>query len=439
LRINDNESNNNNNNNNNNKQRGIKHMKYSLITNGIIIDGTGAPPIENGALLIENNIIKAVGPVNTIEKPQDMEIIDVDNSFILPGFIDTHIHLMANGFKMEENMYNPLALHFYQALENMRITLEAGVTTVRDGGWADVGVKLAAEKNLFPAPRMQISVMPLSITGGHFDFFLNSGFDMKLSYPGLPSGICDGPTEVRKRTREVLRSGAEVIKVMATGGVMSANDSPQFTQFTIPELKVMVEEAHLRGGLKVMAHAHGVEGIKNSVKAGIHSVEHGTYIDMESSRMMVEKGTYLVPTFLVIDVNREKALKGDLPPYSIAEAIEISKIHSENMEMAYQTGVQMVMGTDSGVIEHGNNLRELQYLCEMGMDSMEAILAGTKKAAECLGWENHVGTLEPGKMADLIVVKKDPLEDIGLLSHPENILMVMKDGRLFKNKLGDNI
>jgi imidazolonepropionase-like amidohydrolase len=410
-------------------------MKYSLITNGTIIDGTGSLPIENGSILIENNIIKAVGPANTIKKPQNAKIIDVQGNFVLPGFIDTHTHLMANGFLMEDNMHNPLAIHFYKALENMRLTLEAGVTTVRDAGWADIGVKMAAEKNLFPAPRMQISVMPLSITGGHFDFFLNSGFDMKLSYPGLPQGICDGPDEVRKRTREVLRAGADVIKVMVTGGVMSANDSPQFTQFTIPELKVVVEEAYLRGGCKVMAHAHGAEGIKNAVKAGIHSIEHGTYIDTEASRMMVENGTYLVPTFMVIDINREKALKGDLPPYSIQEAIEISEIHKENMEMAYHSGVQMVMGTDSGVIEHGNNLLELKYLCDMGMEPMESIISGTKHAAECLGWQDKVGTLEPGKLADAVVVKKDPLKDISSLSNRENILMVMKDGNIFKNKL----
>jgi len=410
-------------------------MKKSLITNGTIIDGTESAPIENGAVLIENNIIRGVGPASDLEKPADAQIIDAQGGFILPGFVDTHVHLMAKGFKMEDNMYNPLALHFYEALEYMRLTLEAGVTTVRDAGWADIGVKLAAERNLFPAPRMQISVMPLSITGGHFDFFLNSGFDMKLSYPGFPQGICDGTHEVRKRAREVLRAGADVIKVMVTGGVMSANDSPQFTQFTVAELKAVVEEAHMRDGRRVMAHAHGVDGIKNAIKAGIHSIEHGTYIDKETSRMMVEKGAFLVPTSLVIDENRKKALKGELPPYSIKEALEVAKIHSENMQLAYQEGVQMVMGTDSGVIDHGHNLREMQYLCEMGMEPLEAISAGTSKAAECLGWEDKVGSLQPGKLADVVVVKKDPVDDIVSLARSENILMVMKDGKIFKNKL----
>jgi imidazolonepropionase-like amidohydrolase len=361
--------------------------------------------------------------------------MDVNGAFILPGFIDTHTHVMSNGFRMEDTMYDPLALHFYQALENMKLTLEAGITSVRDAGLADIGVKMASERGLFPAPRMQICVMPLSISGGHFDFQLNSGFDMKISYPGLPQSICDGPEEVRKRSREVLRAGAEVLKVMVTGGVMSANDRPEFTQFTREELKAVVEEAQFRGGIKVMAHAHGAEGIKNAVKAGIYSIEHGTYADKEACQMMAQAGTYLVPTFVVINLNREKALQGELPEYSRQGAIEIAKVHKENMKMAYDMGVNIVAGTDCGVVEHGLNLLELNYLCDLGMEPMEAIQAATKKAAECLGWQDKVGTLEKGKLADIVVVKKDPLDDIGSLTDKENILMVIKDGKIFKNIL----
>ena len=410
-------------------------MKSLLITNGTIISGNGDEILQNGAILVENNIIKDIGPKNSIIIPENCQIMDVNGAFILPGFIDTHTHVMSNGFRMEDTMYDPLALHFYQALENMKLTLEAGVTSVRDAGLADIGVKMASERGLFPAPRMQICVMPLSISGGHFDFQLNSGFDMKISYPGLPESICDGPDEVRKRSREVLRAGAEVLKVMVTGGVMSANDRPEFTQFTVEELKAVVEEAQFRGGIKVMAHAHGAEGIKNAVKAGIYSIEHGTYADKEACQMMAQAGTYLVPTFVVINLNREKALQGELPEYSRQGAIEIAKVHLENMKMAYDMGVNIVAGTDCGVVEHGLNLLELKYLCEMGMEPMEAIQAATKKAAECLGWQDKVGTLEKGKLADIVVVKKDPLDDIGSLSDKENILMVIKDGKIYKNIL----
>lgn len=410
-------------------------MKNLLITNATIIDGNGLDPIENRDILIEKNKIKDIIPQNSLKNSKQLRIIDAQGSFILPGFIDTHTHLMAQGFRMEDTMYNPLALYFYNALSNMKKTLEAGVTTVRDAGLADAGVKIAAERNLFPAPRMQICVMPLSISGGHFDFLLKSGFDLKLSYPGLPSSVCDGEYEVRKRTREVLRAGAEVIKVMATGGVMSANDSPEFTQFTVQELKAVVEEADFRGGIKVMAHAHGTEGIKNSIRAGIHSIEHGTYIDQEAADMMIETKSYLVPTFVVTNLNRNKALEGILPDYSRKEAIEIAKVHHENILMAYQSGVQIVMGTDCGVVEHGNNLLELKFLVKLGMEPMEAIMAGTKKAAECMGWQDKVGTLEPKKMADMVLVKKNPLENISSLAKEENILMVIKDGRVFKDNL----
>ncbi|MCK9152007.1 metal-dependent hydrolase family protein [Methanobacterium alcaliphilum] len=409
-------------------------MKSFLITNGTIIDGKGSEPLENRDILVENNIIKSIGPKNSLTTLENTEKIDAHGAFILPGFIDTHVHLMEMGFRMEDNMYNPLSLFFYQALEYMKNTLDAGVTTVRDAGLADIGVKMAAEQNLFPAPRMQISVMPLSISGGHFDYFLNSGFDMKLSYPGLPEGICDGVPEVRKRTREVLRAGAEVIKVMVTGGVMSVNDRPEFTQFTVDELKAIVEEASFRGGIKVFAHAHGTEGIKNAIKAGITSIEHGTFIDKEACSMMVEKGVYLVPTFVVINKNKEKALKGDLPHYSIDGAIEIAEVHRENMQMAYQSGVKIAMGTDSGVVEHGHNLEELSHLCDMGMEPMEAIQAGTLNAAECMGWQDKVGTLEKGKLADILMVKHNPLDDIRSLMNQDNILMIMKDGNIHKNK-----
>ncbi len=410
-------------------------MKSLLITNGTIISGNGNETLQNGAILVENNIIKDIGPRNSIIIPENCQIIDVNGAFILPGFIDTHTHVMSNGFRMEDTMYDPLALHFYQALENMKLTLEAGITSIRDAGLADIGVKMASERGLFPSPRMQICVMPLSISGGHFDFHLNSGFDMKISYPGLPGSICDGSHEVRKRSREVLRAGADVLKVMVTGGVMSANDRPEFTQFTMGELKTIVEEAQFRGGIKVMAHAHGAEGIKNAVKAGIYSIEHGTYVDKEACEMMAQAGTYLVPTFVVINLNREKALQGELPEYSRQGAIEIAKVHKENMELAYNMGVNIVAGTDCGVVEHGLNLLELTYLCDMGMEPMEAIQAATKKAAECLGWQNKVGTLEKGKLADIVVAKKDPMDDIGSLANKENILMVIKDGKIYKNIL----
>lgn len=408
-------------------------MKYTLIHNAVLIDGTGNPPIQDGMILIKNNKIEYAGLEGSLQPPRDeTRRIDAGGGYLLPGFIDSHLHLMANGFKMEDTIHQPLSYYFYKAVENMHLTLEAGVTTVRDAGLADYGLKMAVEQGLIQGPRMQISVAPLSVTGGHFDFWLKSGFDVKTSYPGHPDSICDGVDGVRQKVREVLRAGADVVKVMTTGGVMSANDRPEFSQFTVNELNVIVEEAGYRG-VKTMAHAHGAEGIKNAIESGIHSIEHGTYLDQEAIRMMVERGTYLVPTLVVMKTNKENAEAGDIPDYGLEDALRIVDIHRENIKKAYKAGITMVMGTDCGVINHGVNLQELGLLCDVGMEPMEAILAGTKIAAQCLGWQDRIGTLEKGKMADLVISKVNPLKSINSLGESDNIEMVIKDGKIVKD------
>lgn len=375
------------------------------------------------------------GRITAIESSvTGVEVIDASDKFILPGFIDLHTHLMEDGFRTESKLEDPLSLYFYRALENMRATLQAGVTTVRDAGLADLGVKMASDSHIIQAPRMQISVTPLSITGGHFDFHTRSGLNIERRYRGLPSGICDGIPSVRKRTREVLRAGADVVKVMATGGVMSSTDRPSDTQFTPSELAAIVEEASFRGK-NVMVHAHGLQGIKNSIKAGVHSVEHGTYLDKRTARLMAERGVYLVPTFLVTRLNNDKALRGELAEYSRRDAIEVAEVHRENMEMAYNEGVRMVMGTDSGVVEHGMNLLELSYLTETGMEPLEAIRAGTIHAAECMGWEDRIGSIEKGKIADIVVTEVNPVEEIDELSRPGNVLLVVRDGIIYRDEL----
>ena len=407
---------------------------YSLIHNGTLINGTGDEPLLNAAILIKDNKIIEVGKENSISLPEDeIKRIDAGGMFILPGFIDTHVHVMANGFKDEDTLYDPLPLYFYKGAENLRKTIEAGVTTIRDAGLADLGVKMAVEQGLISGPRMLISVMPLSITGGHFDFWRASGFDIKISYPGLPEHICDGVEEVRKRVREIIRCKADFIKVMVTGGVMSANDGPEHAQFTVEELKVMVEEGKNHDNLKVMAHGHGAEGIKNAIKAGAHSIEHGSYLDDEAIQMMVDQGTYLVPTFVVMHHNQKLAKAGELPEWGIKQAIEIVDIHNKNIKNAYEAGVRIVMGTDCGVVSHGINLEELGFLCDMGMSAGEAIVAGTKTAAECIGYDDKIGTVEEGKLADVVICKKDPIAHIKSLGKHDNIILVMKDGKIVKD------
>jgi imidazolonepropionase-like amidohydrolase len=402
-----------------------------------VIDGTGAGPVENGAVLIENGTIKAVGPLASLPHVDGAEEIDAQGGYILPGLIDTHVHVMAEGMDLLGLMQQPFSFMFYQAIQYLARTLECGVTTVRDAGGADAGVKKAVEDGIIPGPRMQISIAVLSTTGGHGDGYMPAGYDVPLipPYPGNPSAIADGVEEVRKKVREILRAGAEVIKVCSTGGVLSATDHPEFTQYTIDELKVMVEEARFRKGLRVMAHAQGAEGIKNAIRAGIHSIEHGMFIDDEAVELMLEHGTFLVPTLVApLGVIEEAAATGKMPEYGLRKARETIDAHRESITKAYKAGVKIAMGTDAGVVPHGTNLRELGLMADLGMTPMDVIVATTKTAAECLGWEDRVGTLEAGKLADVVVTSVDPLTRIHDLADVENIALVIKGGEIVKDR-----
>ncbi len=408
----------------------------TLIHNGTVIDGRGGEPIKNGAVLIKDNKIQQVGRYNELMVPAEATKIDAGGGTILPGFIDTHVHLMLEGVNIPQMMVRPASYNFFRAIDHMRRTIDAGITSVRDAAGADLGLKTAVEDGLVVGPRMQISITALSITGGHGDGWMPSGMTLKLlpEFPGIPSGICDGVEEVRKKVREVLRAGAEIIKVCSTGGVLSPTDHPEFTQFSLEELEVMVQEAAYRRGVKVMAHAQGAEGVKNAVLAGIHSIEHGIFLNDEIIDLMLGKGTYLVPTLLAPLAVVEAAEKdGSMPEYGVRKARETIEIHSDSIRKAYQAGVKIAMGTDAGVMPHGTNLRELGLMCNIGMSPMEAIVVTTKVAAECLGWQDKVGTLEAGKLADVVIASTDPLANIRSLENTNNIKVVIKDGKVLKD------
>jgi len=412
-------------------------MSYTLIHNGTLIDGSGVDPTPDAALLIQDNVIQEAGPRASISAPADATVIDAQGGFILPGFIDTHVHFMLEGVNLAQMMGTPFSYNFYLAMDRMRRTVDAGITSVRDAGGADLGLKKAVEDGLLVGPRMQISITALSITGGHVDGWMPSGqtFDLLPEYPGMPSPICDGVDEVRKKVREVLRAGADVIKVCSTGGVLSPTDHPEFTQFTVEELSVMVQEAAYRRGLKVMAHAQGTEGIRNAILAGIHSIEHGMFLDDETIGLMLEKGTYLVPTLLApLAVLEAAEGSGAMPEYGIRKARATIDAHRDSIARAYQAGVRIAMGTDAGVMPHGTNLRELGLMCGIGMSPMEAIVATTQVAADCMGWGDRLGSLTPGKLADVVVAAADPLADIRSLEDVDNIKLVMKDGRVLKGQ-----
>ena len=382
-------------------------------------------------VLIEDGFIKRISSSKI--KARNADVIDGEDNYLLSGFIDCHCHIFAKGFHKEENMANPLGIHFYNAVPHALQTINAGVTSIRDCGSADLSFKLAQQRKLFTAPKVHLSITPLVMTGGHFDLLLPSGFDMEIIYPGFPKGRCDGIEEVLKKTREVKRAGADFIKVMASGGVLTTNTSPEFPQFNMKELKTIVCEA-CANDMKVSAHCHSLKGMNNCIKAGFSSIEHGTFIDRKTAKKMVEHDVSLVPTLLV----HQFLYKSGFPAWDnfakekTAKLKEIVKVHKENVAAAYEEGVNILMGTDSGVIPHGHNLEELTHLVDIGMSPEEAIASGTVKAAEFLG-QSNLGLIEKNYVADLILVNSNPLDDISVLSDNDNILKVFQDGIQVKN------
>lgn len=396
-----------------------------LIKNATIIDGAGKEPFLS-SVHVKGNKINKIGDFGS--ENQFDKVIDATGLYLLPGMIDCHVHVMINKYNMMEHMNTPFSLNFYKSISNLKKLLHAGITTARDAGGADLGVKMALKNNMVSGPKLKISISPLSITGGHIDAWMPSGIQPYLlnpPYPGNPSGICDGVDEVRKRVREVLRSGADVIKICSTGGVMSPTDDPEYTQFSCEELRTVVQEGAMRKGVKVMAHAQGLQGIKNAIKSGVYSIEHGIYLDDEAIDLMLEKEVFLVPTFLAIHA----ILDGDYPENIQNEAKKVREIHQRSIEKAYKSGVKIAMGTDSGIMAHGRNLEELKLMCEVGISPMDAIIASTQTAARCLEVNEETGTISEGKLADLILIKENPIENIGSLSDLDNFNAIFQDGR----------
>ncbi|RTX72679.1 amidohydrolase family protein [Mammaliicoccus sciuri] len=402
-----------------------------IIKNINLIDGTGKDIQRGVDIKVENNVISEIGTHLNGDN-----IIEGNGQYLLPGMIDSHVHVMLEMEPLERRLATPFSYNFYKAIDHLKRTVDAGVTTVRDALGADLGLKEAVNDGLILGPRLQISVNALTITGGHGDSYTKSGIQLPIlqdGYPGLPSSICDGVNEVRKKAREMLRAGADVLKVHATGGVTSATDHPDYTQFSLEELKVIVEEAQFRNNRKVMAHAQGLQGVKQCIEAGIHSIEHGIYLDDEAVQLMKEKEMYLVPTLLAPLSVIEFAEELGMSENSIKKSKQVMQDHIDSFKKAHQAGVKIAMGTDAGVFKHGTNLRELELMVEHGMTEMEAIVSSTKTAAECLGYDEDLGTIEVGKKADFILLDQNPLEDIKVLKDPNNIKVVSIDGQIVKD------
>ncbi|MEX2245141.1 MAG: amidohydrolase family protein [Dehalococcoidia bacterium] len=409
----------------------------TVIRNGTLIDGTGADPVPAASVVIDEGRIVRAGP--NIDTPRDADVIDADGRTIMPGMIDSHVHLYGRVTNLQERMLTPPSLQLFYGARNALRTLEAGITSVRDASGSPVGFKLAIERGLIPGPRMRISVSALSQTGGHGDNTMPSGVNTggrSLLGPEWPHTVVDGPDEVRRAVRELLRAGADFIKLMSTGGVMSPADEPSHTQFTPEEIAVMVYEARA-AGKTCMAHAQGTQGIKNAVLAGVESIEHGIWLDDEVMAEMKRRDTFLVPTLVapIWVLRHSERAPGSVLPQSVRKTKEVMADHQDSFSRAVRAGLRIAMGTDSGVGHHGSNTEELERMVEAGMTPMQAIVASTKTASECIHMQQDVGTIEPGKLADILVVDGDPLADIKLLQDRERLALIMQAGRAHKNTL----
>ena len=397
---------------------------------GTLIDGTGAEPVRGATLLFDGDTITAIN--KDAQVPRDYDVIDAQHLTVMPGMIDCHVHLGSSTWGVQERLLTPFSLTIAHALNHARITLEAGFTSVRDAAGTPRGVKMAIDQGLFPGPRLRIAVSALSQTGGHGDSIMPNGANIRAASE-LPFTVIDGVENVRRATREVLRAGADQVKVHTSGGVMSPNDEPGATGFSPDEIAAIVYEARA-AGKTVMAHAQATQGIKNAVLGGIQSIEHGIFLDEEVIDEMKRRGTYLVATLVapLWVIRRAEKDPASVPPYALRKAREVVAAHQASFRLAVEKGVRIAMGTDTGVGPHGSNAEELERMVEAGMTPMQAIVATTRTAAECARIAHLTGTLEVGKRADVLAVDGDPLADIRLLQDKEKLALIMRDGRAHK-------
>lgn len=401
------------------------------LVGGTLINGTGEDPVEDQVVVTDGSGIQAVGRKDEVEIPAGCEIIDVSGKTIMPGMFDCHCHVSLTTMSIEKRLFTPKTVETFQTAEMMKRTLHAGFTTIREPGILnDVGFREAVEMGLIEGPRLVLAG-GIGQTGGHFDEYYPR--DVELPFFGVE--MCDGVPAVQKAARRVLRKGFDFIKVCVTGGVASPADSPEYTEWTLEELKAMVYEASARGKA-VMAHAEGTEGIKNAIRAGVWSVEHGSMLDDEAIQMFLDTGTYLVPTVVVFETLLERGEEIGLTPVSLAKAEKLRDVHIESFAKAAAAGIKIAVGTDPIDDQmHGKNARELERMVEHGFTPMQAIVAATKTSAEVCRVDDKLGTLEPGKLASLLVVDGNPLEDISILQEPSRLLVVMKEGTCCVNRL----
>ncbi len=407
--------------------------KITVIKAGKLVDVEKGRVLDQQLIFIDNDTIRAIGA--NLQVPADATVIDLSNATVLPGLIDCHTHITsqpggdyyADIFRKTPVDY-AITAHIYA-----RRTLDAGFTTVRDVGSAaflDVALRNAIEHGDIPGPRMVCATLFIGSTGSHGDL---NGFSPYLDWkmPDLMSGVANGVDGVRKQVRYNIKYGADVIKFGASAGVLSEEESVGGPQYTQEEMNAIVDEAHL-WGRKACAHAHGAVAIKMAVKAGVASIEHGSLLDEEAITLMKQHGTYLVADIYNDDYIMSEYAKLGFPEKMLDKERQVGKAQRESFTRAVRAGVKIAFGTDAGVYPHGWNGKQFYYMVKFGLSPMQAIQAATTSAADLLGWTGKVGSLSPGKKADIIAVASDPIQDIRAL---ENVAFVMKGGVVYKNTL----
>ncbi len=399
----------------------------TLVRTGHLLDVKTGTESAAQTIIITGDRITAIAPTASTPKQSSDVEIDLTKYTVMPGLIDVHTHItMANNFDPYFELSMTPAKEAIIGVENAKVTLEAGFTTVRNVGandFTDVALRDEINAGHIPGPHMQVSGPALGITGGHMDENL-----LPYEFHIHGQGVADGIPAVQHQVRENIKYGADLIKIGATGGVLSKGDDPQASQYTLEEMQAIVADAH-RLGRKVAAHAHGAQGILWASEAGVDSIEHGSYLNDEGIAMMKKKGTYLVPTAYLIDWMQQY---GNLPPIYQQKMKDVSAVEKQNAIKAIKAGVKVALGTDAAVYPHGLNAHELDvYVNQFGMSPLAAIQTGTINAADLMGWTDKVGTIEPGKWADIIAIDGDPLKDVKILQH---VPFVMKSGVVYKNE-----
>jgi imidazolonepropionase-like amidohydrolase len=404
-----------------------------LLHNTTLIDGTGAAPVPSAAVLIEDGRISWAGPERDAPDPAgDLPVrVDLAGNTICPGFFDCHVHfgLPGAGGLPLDRILHPLSYHHFQLIERLRVTLHNGVTTARDLMGVDAGVRDAVADGLIQGPRLLVAIDMMSQTSGHADFRLPSGIDLT---PLVGGSLVDSIDDARHRTRQLIASGADVIKVASSGGIASPSDQPEWLGMREEMIAAVVAEAAAYGNKRVAAHAIGYAGIEAAVTAGVTSIEHGYQLDDELRKRMVDQGTFLVPTLL------ETMTDVTVSPAAREKSIRWHRMAHEAVAASASAGVRIALGTDAGLSpDHGTNLRELGLLVRFGgLTPMQAIVAGTRTSAELCGLSDELGTIEAGKIADVVVVRGDPLADIDAVGIPDNVLLVLKAGVVARDRGG---